>query len=120
MLASGQKWQEGIAVALTENSTFTEACSTRLVPASTLGHDATAPDGRRVNTKLTQGQSVALHRPRAGPVRVVYNGPGGVVWDACGKPQKNGQRPISLTRLRALDAALMDTARLPLFREPPV
>ena len=101
-----------------------------LMPASTLGHDAMAPDGRRVEIKLTQGKSVALrhapehlialHRPKGGPVSVVYNGPGGVVWDACGKPQKNGQSPISLTRLHALDAALTDAARLPLLREPPV
>jgi hypothetical protein len=96
-----------------------------LMPASTLGHDATASDGRLVEIKLTQGKSVALrhapehlialYRPKGGPVSVVYNGPGGVVWDACGKPQKNGQRPISLTRLHALDAE-----RLPLLRKPPV
>lgn len=72
-----------------------------LMPASSLGHDALAPGGRRVEIKLTQGKSVALrhapdpmlalHRPKGGPVRVVYNGPGRVVWDGCGKDQKNGQ-----------------------------
>ncbi len=101
-----------------------------LMPASTLGHDAMAPDGRQVEIKLTQGKSVALrhvpqhlivlHRPKGGPVRVVYNGPGGVVWDACGKPQKNGQQPISLSRLRTLDAAVTIADRLPQFRDAPV
>lgn len=101
-----------------------------LMPASTLGHDAIAPDGRQVEIKLTQGKSVALrhapqhlialHRPKGGPVRVVYNGPGGVVWDACGKPQKNGQQPISLSRLRTLDAAVTIADRLPQLRDAPV
>lgn len=101
-----------------------------LMPASTLGHDAMAPDGRQVEIKLTQGKSVglrhapqhliALHRPKGGPVRVVYNGPGGFVWDACGKPQKNGQQPISLSRLRTLDAAVTIADRLPQLRDAPV
>lgn len=101
-----------------------------LMPASTLGHDALAPDGRRVEIKLTQGKYVALrhapdhmialHRPKGGPVRVVYNGPGAVVWDGCGKDQKNGQRPISLTKLRGLDAIVDKSDRLPQLRPPPV
>ena len=32
----------------------------------------------------------------------VYNGPGKPVWDNAGKMQKNGQRPISLTKMRNL------------------
>jgi hypothetical protein len=101
-----------------------------LMPASSLGHDALAPDGRRVEIKLTQGKLVALrhapdhmialHRPKGGPVRVVYNGPGRVVWDGCGKDQKNGQRPISLTRLHGLDAVVAESDRLPQLRPPPV
>ncbi|MGP9791072.1 DUF6998 domain-containing protein [Roseinatronobacter sp. NSM] len=101
-----------------------------LMPASTLGHDATAPDGRQVEIKLTQGNSVALrhasdhmialHRPKGGPVRVVYNGPGGVVWDGCGKVQKNGQRVISLARLRGFDDSVAPSDRLTQLRPPPV
>ncbi len=101
-----------------------------LMPASTLGHDAMALDGRQVEIKLTQGKSVALrhapqhlialHRPKGGPVRVVYNGPGGAVWDACGKPQKNGQQSVSLSRLRTLDAAVTNADRLPQLRDAPV
>ena len=32
----------------------------------------------------------------------VYNGPGKPVWDNAGKIQKNGQRPISLSKLKCL------------------
>lgn len=101
-----------------------------LMPASTLGYDALAPDGRRVEIKLTQGKFVALrhapdhmialHRPKGGPVRVVYNGPGRAVWDGCGKDQKNGQRPISLSRLSGLYAVVAESDRLPQMRPPPV
>jgi hypothetical protein len=33
---------------------------------------------------------------------LVYDGPGEPVWTACGKMQKNGQRNISLAKLRSL------------------
>jgi len=101
-----------------------------LNPASTQGHDAVARDGRRVEIKLTQGAAVAirhepdhlivLHRPKSGPVRVVFNGPGLCAWDGAGTMQSNGQRPIRLSRLSALDDQLDPTLRLPLFRQPPV
>ncbi|WP_206185197.1 hypothetical protein [Thioclava sp. F42-5] len=101
-----------------------------LNPASTMGHDAKAPDGRNVEIKLTQGRSVAirhepdhlivLHRPMGGPIRVVFNGPGTIAWEAAGKMQKNGQRPISLPRLTALSNGVAEGDRLPALREAPV
>ena len=101
-----------------------------LNPASTLGHDATAPDGRNVEIKLTQGRGVAirhkpehlivLHRPKGGPIRIVFNGPGELVWDACGKMQKNGQRPISLARLSQIAAGVPSALQLSEIRKPPV
>ncbi len=101
-----------------------------LNPASTLGHDARASNGKNVEIKLTQGQGVAirrepehllvLQRPKGGPVRVVYNGPGAQVWSAAGKMQKNGQRPVSLTRLSIHDKEVPDCDRLPTLRPPPV
>ena len=33
---------------------------------------------------------------------VVYNGPGKIIWDNSGKMQKNGQRPISLSKIKKL------------------
>ena len=101
-----------------------------LNPASTLKHDARARDGRNVEIKLTQGRGVAirhepdhlivLHRPMGGPIRVVFNGPGAIPWAASGKMQKNGQRPISLSRLRLLANDVPEHDRLPMLREPPV
>ncbi|MDP2258619.1 MAG: hypothetical protein Q8J89_02735 [Caulobacter sp.] len=98
--------------------------------ASTLGHDALTRDGRRVEIKLTQGRSVAirhppdhllvLHRPRGGPVRVVYNGPGEDAWSKVGGRQSNGQCAIRLSTLSALDRPVDDALRLPLIRQPPV
>jgi len=101
-----------------------------LNPASTLGHDATASDGRAVEIKFTQGSNVAirhepehlivLHRPKGGPIRVVFNGPGTVAWMAAGKMQKNGQRPISLTQLSRLAESVPECDQLPEVRRLPV
>ena len=102
--------------------------------ASTMAHDAVCAVGRRVEIKFTQGRSVAIrHQPehllvlRRAPgtfegttIRVVYNGPGEIPWHAAGAMQSNGQRPISLTRLAALDGAVEAEARLPLKREAPI
>ena len=98
--------------------------------ASTHGHDALSKDGRQVEIKLTQGKGVAirhepehllvLHRPKGGPVRVIYNGPGDLAWQAAGKMQKNGQRPISLAKLTALDNSVSPGAKLSMINEPPV
>lgn len=80
--------------------------------ASRAGHDAVAQDGRQVEVKATQGFSVALrsepqhlivlHVAKDGNATEVYNGPGSVVWKRCGAMQRNGQRPISLSKLREL------------------
>lgn len=101
-----------------------------LNPASTQGHDARSRDGRGVEIKLTQGSSVAirhepehlivLHRPKGGPIRVVFNGPGRIAWQAAGAMQKNGQRPISLARLSALAREVPVHERLHEVRKPPV
>lgn len=101
-----------------------------LNPSSTLGHDARAADGRAVEIKFTQGSGVAirhepehlivLHRPKGGPTRVVFNGPGVIAWIAAGKMQKNGQRPISLTKLSRLWDTVQESDQLPEVRTAPV
>jgi hypothetical protein len=101
-----------------------------LNPASTLGHDAKSSDGRNVEIKLTQGSVVAIrhepehlivtHRPKAGPIRIVFNGPGYIGWKAAGKMQRNGQRPVLLSRLSRLAEDVPEGDQLPAVRRPPV
>ena len=103
-----------------------DAFGLTLNPASTEGYDAVTGDGKKVEIKATQRSSVALsvvdqveadrllvlHLMRDGSFEVVYNGPASPVWDAAGKAQKNGQRRISLSKLRDLDERVEETQRL--------
>lgn len=96
----------------------------RLLKASTSVHDATSADERTlVQIKMTQGnRSVALRAEpehllvlRLDPglnVEVVYNGNGNAPWAEAGPMQTNGQRPISLSKLRAMDAHVPSDGRL--------
>jgi len=93
-----------------------------LLPASTQGHDALAADGRLVQVKATHGDSVALREScemllvleldQEGGCAEVYNGPGERVWNAAGKLQRNGQRSVSLAKLRKLAEQVENSARL--------
>ena len=101
-----------------------------LARGSTQGHDAYARDGRQVEVKLTQGTYVSLrekpthlivlHRPKGGRLRVAYNGPGAIVWAATGARQKNGQRPITLSKLAKLDHDILGADRLLQNRKAPL
>ncbi|NDY94400.1 DUF6998 domain-containing protein [Wenzhouxiangella limi] len=101
-----------------------------LNPASTAGHDAVAPDGRRVEVKLTQGGAIGLReqpehlivlqRPKGRVISVVYNGPGGPAWEKAGRMQRNGQRRITLTTLLRIAELVGSDERLPVVRQPPV
>ena len=85
-----------------------------LFRADQKAHDGKAPDGRLVQVKLTQRESVGIsEKPKflivlkideQGGISEVYNGPGDVVWDlfANRKRPKNGQYQVSLARLRKL------------------
>ena len=89
-----------------------EAFGLKLLPASAPGHDARDENGAFVQIKLTSGKSIGLRASceRLLVMRIVdltsaelvYDGPGEPVWTACGKMQKNGQRSISLAKLRSL------------------
>lgn len=93
-----------------------------LFEASAETHDAKAPDGRLVQIKATQIDRVALSSEPDwllvlrihpdGTFSEVYNGPGKLAWEHCGKMQKNGQRPISLAKLRSLQAEVPKKDRL--------
>jgi hypothetical protein len=101
-----------------------------LLRGSNKGHDATAGDGRNVEVKLTQGDTVSirhepdhlivLRRRKDTSVSVVFNGPGAFAWAQAGKMQKNGQRPISLAKLRQLDGRVGIDDRLKQVREAPL
>ena len=95
-----------------------------LLPPSAPLHDARTRDGRLVQVKATQSNRIAF-RGEQGPEHLIvlslnrdgtateqYNGQGDEPWNAAGKPQNNGQRPLSLTRLRSLMANMDPTSRI--------
>lgn len=83
-----------------------------LLPNSTKTHDAVSKEGKKVQIKATQvkGISISSEPDYVIVIRIlsdgsweeIYNGPGKPVWDNAGKMQKNGQRPISLSKLQEL------------------
>ena len=83
-----------------------------LLRNSTETHDAVSTDGKYIQIKATQINRIAISSEpdylivikifSDGSWEEVYNGPGKPVWDNAGKMQKNGQRPISLSKLRSL------------------
>jgi hypothetical protein len=86
-----------------------------LMPPSNAGYDAVDGEGRKVEIKTTTRRSVALSASGTSAERlvvlsigddgnpdVVYDGPTEAVWAVAGSPQKNGQRTISLSRLRQI------------------
>ena len=83
-----------------------------LLTASSQTHDAIASDGKMVQIKATQISRIGLTSEPDyllvlkilpdGEVEEIYNGPGLIPWRCTGKMQKNGQRIISLSKLRDL------------------
>ena len=96
-----------------------------LLPASSEKHDAKSPEGKLVQIKATQVKSVALlSKPDHllvlkilpdGTSEEIYNGPGKLAWINCGRLQKNGQRPISLFKLKKLMLQVSDDQKLTAF-----
>ena len=93
-----------------------------LLEASAETHDA-RKDGKLIQIKATQGKSVAFYgKPdhllvlklrKDGSTEEVYNGPGALAWNNTGKPQKNRQRSITLSKLHTLMASVPSTLRIP-------
>lgn len=105
-----------------------------LVPASSPGHDGIAADGRKVEIKATYGtKGVAIRRTSHGAAdvlivlrlsrsaevdhEIVFNGPFNLAWRSARAVQSNGQAPIGLSLLRALDEGVRREERVPLRRE---
>lgn len=88
-----------------------EALGLKLYPPSYKGHDAF--DGEQeVQIKMTAGKCISMYDAcerlvvlrvvNAEEAEIVYDGPGLPAWEQAGRMQKNGQRSISLARLRAI------------------
>lgn len=88
-----------------------EALGLNLYPPSQPGHDAYNENGD-VQIKLTAGKAISMYDTcdrlvvlrivSPHEAEVVYDGPGESAWHSAGAMAKNGQRRISLSRLRAL------------------
>ena len=93
-----------------------------LLPNSTETHDALSDDGRSIQIKATQINRISISSEpdyliviqitERGAWKEIYNGPGAVVWNNAGKLQKNGQRPITLAKLRSLAAGIPESERI--------
>lgn len=93
-----------------------------LLPNSTKTHDAISNDGRNVQIKATQMKKVSItsepdfiiviQLQSDGSWVEVYNGPGKDVWDNAGKMQKNGQRSISIHKLKCLLENVKDSDKI--------
>lgn len=89
-----------------------EAFDLELYPMSYSWHDACDHQGRDVQIKLTSRKCVALYANcdrlivmrivSPEEAEVIYDGDGDPVWAAARKPQKNGQRQVSISTLRKL------------------
>jgi hypothetical protein len=88
-----------------------EALGLTLYPMSRAGHDAYDANGD-VQIKMTAGKSVAMYAERVRLVvirvvspeeaEIVYDGPGAPAWTGAAKAGKNGQRVVSVAKLRRL------------------
>ena len=87
-------------------------------------HDAQTKDGKTmVQIKTTQTSRIAItSRPQhliviriadTGEWEEIYNGPGEVPWQNAGNLQKNGQRSLSVTKLRKMMAQVAECDKLP-------
>jgi hypothetical protein len=107
-----------------------------LMPPSCKAYDAIhRPSGRRVEVKLTGGKMsvairdhafedypehlIALRLPASGPLEVIFNGPYAIALSVAAPPAKNGQRRISLPKLRGLNGRLAEHEQLQVVAMPP-
>ena len=88
-----------------------EALRLNLYPPSQPGHDAYDENGD-VQIKLTAGKAISMYDTcdrlvvmrivSPHEAEIVYDGPGELAWANAGPMAKNGQRRISLSRLKGL------------------
>ena len=93
-----------------------------LLPNSYEKHDAKDKQGRMVQIKATQINRIAISSEpdyliviRIAPDgnwSEIYNGAGSRVWNNAGKMQKNGQRPVSIAKLKSLMMCVQDDEKI--------
>lgn len=87
-----------------------------LATPSNKGYDAVDARGNKVEIKTTTGRSISLSAAgteatrlvvvvldRTGEASIAFDGSAQAVWQMAGPAQKNGQRRVSLSKLRAQD-----------------
>ena len=93
-----------------------------LLPNSYEKHDAKDKQGRMVQIKATQIDRISISSEpdyliviqitSDGNWSEIYNGAGSRVWNNAGKMQKNGQRPISIAKLKLLMKSVSDDEKI--------
>lgn len=94
----------------------------RLLPSSAKTHDAIDQYGRSIQIKATQTNRVSISSEpdylvvikieANGTYNELYNGRGSLVWQCAGKMQKNGQRSISISKLRELMKSVPESDKI--------
>lgn len=99
-----------------------------LMPPSNKGYDARTKEGKRVEIKATQSDTVAFRSCpdhtiiirilRDGTCEECYNGPGQLIWQNFENRKKpsNGQHQISVSKIRKLDKTIPRSQRIPRIR----
>ena len=93
-----------------------------LLPNSSERHDAKDEQGRLIQIKATQIDRISISSEpdyliviqitSDGNWSEIYNGAGSRVWKNAGKMQKNGQRPISIAKLKLLMKSVSDDEKI--------
>ena len=93
-----------------------------LLPNSYERHDAKDNQGRLIQIKATQINRIAISSEPDyliviqitpdGNWSEIYNGTGFSVWNSAGKMQKNGQRPISIAKLKMLMESVQENEKI--------
>ena len=100
----------------------TEHHGLTLLPNSSERHDAKDEQGRLIQIKATQIDRISISSEpdyliviqitSDGNWSEIYNGAGSRVWNNAGKMQKNGQRPISIAKLKLLMKSVSDDEKI--------
>ncbi len=100
----------------------------QLYPPSTPVHDGIAPDGKKVQIKITQQNKIAmkeepdylivLHLNRTNSeITEAYNGPGKKPWESAYKNNRNNDRYIPLNKLLHLNTFINPEEQIPPVNE---